>query len=309
MTTLVPTYRRTGSALHVARPAVAIAYVAAPCVVAVTCSHPLVLAAALASVVAAGLAAELGPELARAARLAIPLALLVALVNPIVSREGLTVLLEGPVVPVIGPLDITLEAVTFGALAALRVLVVVLAFALYSAAVDPDEVLRAFRRLSFRSALAASLATRLVPVLGRDAARMSDAYSLRAAVPVRGEDRLARLRRGALLTRALAAGALERAVDVAAALEVRGYALAPATSGWRAAERRPLSRHDVAFALASVAMMAMVAGAQLAGLARFHAYPTLQITFGVAAPALAAAIVGAALAPFWLARMRRGDGP
>ena len=39
-----------------------------------------------------------------------------------------------------------------------------------SAAVDPDELLKALRRISYRSALTASLATRLVPVLARDAA-------------------------------------------------------------------------------------------------------------------------------------------
>ena len=38
-----------------------------------------------------------------------------------------------------------------------------------SAAVDPDELLRMFRRVSYRSALTATLATRLVPVLARDA--------------------------------------------------------------------------------------------------------------------------------------------
>ena len=65
--------------------------------------------------------------------------------------------------------DITLEALIYGGVAGMRVLVVALAFALYSAAVDPDEVLRTFRRLSLRSSLTASLATRLVPLVGRDA--------------------------------------------------------------------------------------------------------------------------------------------
>ena len=48
-----------------------------------------------------------------------------------------------------------------------------------SVAVDPDALLRLFRRVSYRSALTASLATRLVPVLARDAARMSEAARCR----------------------------------------------------------------------------------------------------------------------------------
>ena len=87
-----------------------------------------------------------------------------------------------------------------------------MAFGLFSACVDPDELLRLLRRLSYRSALTASLATRLVPVLARDALRMGDAARCRPHPP----GRLA-------VTRAALAGALERAVDVAAALEVRGY--------------------------------------------------------------------------------------
>ena len=44
----------------------------------------------------AGLAAGVGAELRSAARLAVPLALLVAAINPLVSREGLTLLVQGP---------------------------------------------------------------------------------------------------------------------------------------------------------------------------------------------------------------------
>jgi energy-coupling factor transport system permease protein len=255
--------------------------------------HPLVLLALLAGTVASGIAAGVGTEIARATRLALPLALLVALVNPLVSREGLTVIATGPVVPLLGALDITLEALVFGVVAGLRVLLVVLAFALFAASVDPDELLRLFRKLSFRSALTASLATRLVPVIGRDAARLSDAYPLRAASAADGGRRF---RRSATLTRALAASALDRAVDVAAALEVRGYALATRSRG--AARARPWSRHDRAFALSAAAVIALALGARLAGIAAFDAYPSLEAAHGLLEAALAAALALAIVAPF-----------
>ncbi len=131
-------------------------------------------------------------------------------------REGLTVIVRGVDLPGFGPFDITLEAAVYGVVLGLRALVVILSFALYSAAVDPDEVLRLFRRVSFRSALTAALATRMVPVLGRDARRLADAQRCRPGPPA---SRLA-------LVRAVSSGALDRAVDVAATLELRGYALA-----------------------------------------------------------------------------------
>jgi energy-coupling factor transport system permease protein len=293
MSLRVPVYRPTGSALHSARARVAAAYLAAPCLVAVLYDSPLVIAGTLAGIVAAGLSAGLGREIANACRFALPLVLLVALINPIVSREGLTVLVSGPVVPVLGRVDITLESLVYGLIAASRLLVVILAFAVYSAAVDPDEILRLFRRVSLRSALTASLATRLVPVLGRDAERLSDAYELRAARLHDGA-RLAKLRRAATLTRALTAGALERAVDVAAALEVRGFG---GGSGGRPTPR-PWSRHDVAFVAAALATVALASIAAAAGIAGFEPYPSLQIDAAPLDFALAAAFAALLVAPF-----------
>jgi len=303
MTAIVPTYRDTGSPLHATRAGVAAAFALAPCVAALVSGHPLMLAAALSCVVVSGVAAGVGPELRSAARLAIPLALVVAAINPLVSREGLTLIAQGPAVPLYGTLDVTLEAVAFGALAGLRVIVVILAFALYSAVVDPDRVLRALRRIAPRSALTASLATRMVPLLARDAARMREAYGLRADVPA-GGGRAAALRRAGVMTRALAAGALERAMDAAASLEVRGYGLrAPARVPGRA--RAPWSRDDRAFALAAVAIAGVAVALRLEGGAWFDPYPTLRADGGEAVLLAAAALPAIAGAPFVLARRRR----
>jgi energy-coupling factor transport system permease protein len=238
-------------------------------------------------------------ELRRAARFAIPLALLVAAINPLVSREGLTLLARGPGVPLYGQLDVTLEAVVYGAVAALRVLVVVLAFAACSAAVDPDDMLRGLRRVAPRSALTASLATRMVPLLARDAERLSEAYGLRAAAVRDG----GRMRRSAVLARALAAGGLERAMDTAAALELRGYALGARGSG-RAA--RAWSADDVVFAFAFAAIVAVALFAGIAGVAAFDPYPELRADWGPPEGAFALLLPVLTLAPFALAVRRRG---
>ena len=114
-------------------------------------------------------------------------------------------------------MDITLEALAYSAILGLRVLIVIGCAAVLAAAVDPDELLRAVRRLSVRSGVTAAVATRMMPVLARDARRMADAQRCR------GEGEIGAAQRVAVL-RAVTTGALDRATDVAATLEVRGFA-------------------------------------------------------------------------------------
>jgi energy-coupling factor transport system permease protein len=276
---------RRASPLHAARAGAACAWLAALALVSTLFDHPLVLGAELAIVVGAGAAAGVGRPLLRAARWAAVLAVLVVAGNLLVSREGLTVIARLGTLPLLGRVDVTLEALAYGGVLALRVLVLVLLGRLYSLAVDPDEVLRLFRRVSFRSALTATLATRMIPVLGRDARRLADAQRCRPP-ELGGASRLG-------LVRAVSANALDRAIDVAAALEVRGYGSARRP----ARVRRPWSRHDVAFAAAAAGLVALAVAGRLAGLAPFRYDPALHAPTGIEQIAFVAALGAIALAP------------
>ena len=279
---LIPVYRSRPSALHSARAGAGAALCGALALTGALYLHPLVLSAALAAIVLAGALAGVGREIARSLRFALPFALLIAVINPLVYPEGDTLLFRGG--EILGrQIDITLEATAAGVLNGLRVVVIVTAFGLMSAAVDPDQLLRMFRRVSYRSALTATLATRLVPVLARDATRMSDAARCRPHPP----GRLA-------LARAALAGSLDRAVDVAAALEVRGYAL-----GGRTARRaRPWSRHDWRVAGAAFAIGLLSVAGAIAGVGSVEPYPSLQVETGGIEVMLSVLVLLSALAPF-----------
>jgi energy-coupling factor transport system permease protein len=279
---LIPVYRSRPSTLHAARAGAAASLCGALALTGALYLHPLVLSAALAAIVLAGVLAGVGREIVRSLKFALPFALLIAIINPLVYPEGDTLLFRGG--EVLGRrIDITLEATAAGVFNGLRVIVIVTAFGLLSAAVDPDELLRMFRRVSYRSALTATLATRLVPVLARDATRMSDAARCRPHPP----GRLA-------VGRAALAGALDRAVDVAAALEVRGYSL-----GGRTARRpRPWSRHDWRVAVAAGVVALLAAAGALLGVGSVEPYPTLRVETTSTEVVLSVLLLVVALSPF-----------
>jgi energy-coupling factor transport system permease protein len=288
MKTTMLFYRRRPSPLHVTRAGVGGLWAAALSLAVILLDHPLVLLALLAAVLGAGVGARVGAPVARSLRVAAVVWLPIVVVNVLVSREGLTVFARLGDLGPFGQGNLTLEAVAFGAVIALKVMLLILITTLASLAVDPDETLRILRRLSFRSALTASLATRMIPVLAADAQRLAEAQRTRPHGAPRGA-----AARVALL-RAVIGGSLDRAMDVAATLEVRGFATA------RRAPRlsRPWSRHDIAFLVSALAIVALAVAGRVGGAASFDAYPEVHAPTGIATIVLCAALVVAALLPF-----------
>jgi energy-coupling factor transport system permease protein len=290
-------YRRRATPLHAAGAPMAGAYGLALASSALVVSHPLLLAALGVAVLAAGAAAGVGPQLTRAGlRAVIPVLVLTVLVNALVSRGGLTVLARFGDWGVLGQVDVTLEALVNGLVLGLRLLVVSLSCLLVVCTANPDELLNALRRISPRSALTATLTTRLIPVLGEDARRLAEAQRCRPDGGAHGA-------RGRLaVLRATVSGALERSLDVAAVLEMRGYG---ATGRTRRA-RAPRSRHDLAFAASAAGLLGLALLAELTPAGQFTAYPLLNMALSSATILLALAIPAVALAPF---ADRRGIEP
>lgn len=280
--------------LQAASPAAAVVYLGSLITVAFLYSNPIVLAATGAALVLAGRLAGARAAVRAALWMGLTLALLIVIVNALVVSRGETVLARLGEWPILGQVDITAEAIAAGAVLGLRAAVVMVAFAVYSACVDPDRVLRALRPLAGRSALTATLVSRLVPVAAADAARLRDAAQLRGpgAAPV-GK---------APLARRLLAGSLDRAVDVAATLELRGYSLdAP-----RAKNRSSRSRYDRRFYVTGAIVLAAAIAAKVLGADDFAEYPTIEIGTGSTTLAVSAVIALSGLAPL-RRRPRRAD--
>ncbi len=323
MNTRLLFYRRLASPLHATRAGVGAIWALALTAAALILYNPLPLAALALAVLGAGACAGVGRRLAGTLRTALIVGLPIVAINVLASREGLTVFARLGDLGPFGQGDLTVEAVVYGAVIALKVTLLMLITTLASLAVDPDELLRGFRRLSFRSALTASLATRMIPVLGADAQRLAEAQRTRPEDPARG------VRGRVALLSAIVGGSLERAMEVAATLELRGFAVAaesrpsprrPRLPGARARRsralgsgtrllgshargsqtrpRRPWSRHDLAFLCSTFAVLALALAGRLTGAASFSAYPLVQMQVDKGTFVLCAALLAAILLPF-----------
>ena len=325
-------YRRLSSPLHAARAGVGAVWALALTAAVLMLFHPLVLLALTLAVLGAGAAARVGRPLARTLRTAAIVVVPIVAINVLVSRDGLTVFARLGDLGPFGQGDLTVEAAVYGAVIGLKVTLLILVTTLASLSVDPDELLRVFRRLSFRSALTASLSTRMIPLLAADSQRLAEAQRTRPeGAPAGARARVALL--GAVI-----GGSLDRAMDVAATLELRGFAadhrlrrrrprpprrsLTSRLSGMAGFARRqssarssrtrmshparPWSRHDIAFACSAVAILALAILGRFGEAASFQAYPLIHMPVTAVTLALCAALIAAILLPFL---DRRGIDP
>jgi energy-coupling factor transport system permease protein len=217
------------------RPAPALALLVALAAAALVADHwqvPAAIAAALLGLCLRAPASRRWPYLLGCALTSVT----VLLITPFVVVHGVDVLWSGPVVPVLGQLDVTTEELAGSAIQAVRLAAVTLAFAVYALLLDHDALLRS-ARFARRSALVVALATRLVPTLERDVRGLVEALRGRG-VEVTG------VRGRARLVSPIVAGSLERALNLAEAMEARGYGRAGATRApslrWRSFDRLAL---------------------------------------------------------------------
>lgn len=292
-------YRRLSSPLHAARAGVGAIWALALTAAALMLFHPLVLLALTLAVLGAGFGAGVGRRLVRTLRTAAIVVVPIVAINILVSRDGLTVFARLGDLGPFGQGNLTVEAAVYGAVIGLKVTLLILVTTLASLAVDPDELLRALRRMSFRSALTASLATRMIPLLAADSERLAEAQRTRPTGALTGP------RARVALLGAVVGGSLDRAMDVAATLELRGFAASRARPR-RSYVARPFSRHDFAFACSAVAILALGILGRLGGGASFDAYPLVHMPVTASTGALCATLILVILLPF---ADRRGIDP
>ena len=147
---------------------------------------------------------------------ALSTALMVFLVSPLVQHLGTHIVWTGPDLPVFGQLDVTGEELEIALFQAIRLAAVGLAFSAYALLLDHDRLIQA-----------AGFARRSVLWRRRGHAPRADARAGRTRVSWRrcaGEEwRFSGLWSRARLLSPLVANSLERGLNLAEAMEARGY--------------------------------------------------------------------------------------
>lgn len=268
---MIPVFRKKDTLLQKLHPATQLVLTFSMLVLSLLVQNPLYQVAVIAATAILAVSADVAGEWWSWWKLCLVIGLAALIINPLVSREGVTVIWRGPHVPVLGRLDITLEAVAYGAGMALRLAAVIWVFALLSLIMDPDRALGLLRGRGSRSALASALALRMVPTAMRDSVEVLDAQRSRGVARDVGS-KLQVLKSRLPLVKKLVSTGLDRAIGLAEAMESRGYGSHRRT---RLLDTR-FGAGDVVVILLSAASLTAVAAAMAGGGVQFTYYPSLS---------------------------------
>lgn len=271
-------------------------------ILAVWTEHPLFLLLLLTVSLFALLQSGGGAIWRRTMRYAWPVLVLIFLLNVLISKDGATVLYNGPRLPVFGQLRITGEAMMFAAVMVLRMLVVTAAGSLYGTWLSPDRALGLVAAFAGRSAVTAMLAARLLPYLAEQAKSVGEVMQTRGVRFQQG-GLLKRLAARKPLMSVLLVSSLEGSWQVAEAMEARGFGQGKRT----AYTRERWTRRDLWAWLAMLAALVLMVWLSAADMLGYAFYPRLAAILDGGSAALTSMVLLNALLllPPMLGKRRR----
>lgn len=243
-------------------PIVPLLYTLAAAGVAAFSLHPAVLLLAVTGAVFCHLAAG-APR--RFHALAFALFLAAAAANPILSQNGVTVLLF------IGDRAVTAESILYGIAAASMIVATLYRFHVLSRALTADRLLYLTGRLSPRLSLVLSMAMRFVPLFARRAAAIRETQT---ALGLYREDKLfSRITGGVRVFSILLTWSLENGIVTADSMAARGYGAAPRRTSF---SRIRFTRRDGVRLLLVLLLTVGTLFPLLAGTLTFDYYPAVS---------------------------------
>ncbi len=267
-------YQDKGTPVHRLNPFSKLGWITSILILSLVLDSPLFLLAVFLSTLPLVKAAQVWHEWLSAMRLALYLSAAIIIINALVSSHGAHVLYEAPFhLPLVGAPVITLEAIIYGAVMSLRLLSIISAFALLTFTVNPDDMMLAMikMKLPYKSVLVTSLSTRFIPTLLDDVSRITDVQRSRGLELDRG--RLSRrIKSRTAIVTALLSNSLDRAVQVAEAMESRAFGSGRQRTFYRDLSFSPTDVTTVVFSLLPAALAIFMG---LNGYGQYQYYPTV----------------------------------
>jgi len=268
-------YRDRGTPVHRLNPFGKLAWLGSIIALTLILDNPVFLLLLFISTLPVVRAARVWSEWRSSIKFTAYLCAAIILINALVSSNGATVLFAFPFqMPVMGTPVITLEAVFYGAAMCLRLLAIISAFAVITFTVHPDDLMLAMIKvkLPYKSVLVTSLSTRFIPTLIDDTQRITDVQRSRGLELDKGK-LTHRIRSRASIVTALLSNSLDRAVQVAEAMESRAFGTGRGRTFYRDIRLTRTDTATVVFALLPFALGIYLA---VTGYVRYQYYPTAQ---------------------------------
>ena len=206
-----------------------------------------------------------------------PLIPMIIIFNMIFSGEGETIICQALFnIPFLGFLrfKLTFESLFFGFIMALRLVVIASIFAVFSYSVNSDDLMRLILRFKFpyNLALITSLSTRFIPTMVMNIRNVVETFKVRGLDFSRGGF-LTRIKNSFPVLVAVLSNSLERAVEVAEAMEVRGFGGKIRRTFYR--EIKVNLKNKISLILTTLLLVLSVV-VRFFNFGEFHFYPTIQ---------------------------------
>jgi energy-coupling factor transport system permease protein len=264
-------YEEKGLFLQTLHPVAIFAHLGTLLFLTLLLNNPLYLAGLLVPTGLAIWAADGLPAWETYTKAGLVMAVPVVAVNALFVSAGNTVIWTGPLLPAIGRLRVTLEAISFGAAMSLRLLELISIFCLFNLVVHPDKFLNLLARFASRSALVVSLAVKMLPAMAARLENIKSVQQMRGVDFQNGPGR-ERIKRYSSLINILILSSLEDSLETAESMQARAYG-----SGPRSCYDRSVWRPRDALCLAGTTLaLGIGTGGYFSGLGSYRYYPQLD---------------------------------
>lgn len=162
-------------------------------------------------------------DLFKYGKLMLPFAILIMTLNPLLVRDGSTILYIGKIkFPVIGSIVITLEAIMYGIFSGIKIICITLAFGFGNLIIHPDRSFGFFSKYLKKSSLLMSMIVKMFPNMMKSYENIREIEKLRGNILVDKKMKNT-IKNGGNIVNILFLSSLEDSLDIAESMYSRGY--------------------------------------------------------------------------------------